>query len=354
MPSLLDEIAQQPAALSGARKFYASAGAIPAKSLLKLGGKPSATIVFTGMGSSLYAAYPAQAFLTALGIRAIVWDTSELIHHHLKVLKPDTLLVAVSQSGETVEILRLLERLPKEMPLVAVTNIERSTLARRAGLLLPMMAGTQATVSTKTYTCAVAVLMYLAFAVAGQTTTPLTQALVKAADAEERMIERRMVLMPPAVEFFGLPPYSALLARGADLSSAYQGALMLKEVPRLAAEPMSAAQFRHGPIEIIKPEHRYVVIARHQTPAQKDSEPGRLLVRLANDIRKHGGRVLLISDEPVVDVTDLRLIESQPFPFGLGTLVDVVFLQLLAHDLALRAGLEPGRFWIATDVTREE
>jgi glutamine---fructose-6-phosphate transaminase (isomerizing) len=354
MAFLLDEITQQPAALSGVRKFYASAGAIPSKALVKLGGKPSATVVFTGMGSSLYAAYPAQAFLTALGIRAILWETSELIHHHLNALEHDTLLVAVSQSGETVEILRLIERLPADAPLVAISNVERSTLARRAGLLLPMMAGHQTTVSTKTYTCAVAVLMYLAFALADQPTAPLTQALIKAADAEEGILERRMVLMPPTVEFVGLPPYVALLARGADLSTAYQGSLMLKEVPRLAAEPISAAQFRHGPIEIIKPEHRYIVIARHQTPAQKGSEPGRLQAKLADDIRRHGGRVLLISDQPVQDVTNLRLIQAEPIPFGLGTLVDIVIFQLLANDLAVRAGLEPGKFWIATNVTKEE
>lgn len=163
-----------------------------------------------------------------------------------------------------------------------------------------------------------------------------------------------MVLMPPTVEFINSPPYIALLSRGADLSTAYQGSLMFKEVPRLAAEPISAAQFRHGPIEIIRPEHRYIVIARHQTPAQKGSEPGRLLVRLAEDIQKHGGRVLLISDQPVENITNLRLIQAEPADFGLGTLADILIFQLLAHDLAQHAGLEPGKFWIATNVTAEE
>ena len=51
------------------------------------------------------------------------------MHHHLKVLLPDTLLVIVSQSGETAEVLRLLEKLPAKAHVLAVTNVEASTLA---------------------------------------------------------------------------------------------------------------------------------------------------------------------------------------------------------------------------------
>ena len=112
MTELLEEISQQPAALSGLRKFYASPGAIPAKGLRSLAQHWPPTVIFTGMGSSLFAAYPAQAYLTEQGVRALVWETAELVHHHLKVLRPDTLLVVVSQSGQTAEVLRLLESLP--------------------------------------------------------------------------------------------------------------------------------------------------------------------------------------------------------------------------------------------------
>ncbi|MBZ5515912.1 MAG: SIS domain-containing protein, partial [Acidobacteriia bacterium] len=166
MTPLLEEIYQQPAALSGLRKYYTSPGAIPPRALRGLASAWPPTVVFTGMGSSLFAAYPAQVFLSSQGIRSVVWETAELLHHHLKYFRPDTLLVAVSQSGETVEILRLLESLPAKSKILAVANVENSTLARRASLLLPMMAGRQTTVSTKTYTCAVAVLMYLAYAIA--------------------------------------------------------------------------------------------------------------------------------------------------------------------------------------------
>ena len=347
MTSMMEEVYQQPAALSGLRKYYSSPGVIPARTLRKLVTHWPPTVVFTGMGSSLFAAYPAQAYLSSLGIRSVVWETAELVHHHMKFLGPDTLLVVVSQSGETVEVLRLLERLPKKMGIVGVANVENSALARRTALLLPMMAGRQSSVSTKTYTCAVAVLMYLAFAIARKPARTLTQALKEAIEQQERLLDRAGVLIPPAAEFFGQPSYVALMGRGAELASVHQGALMFKEVVRLGAEPMSAGQFRHGPVEIINPAHRYIVFGR-------DGKTGKLLTKLADDIRSNRGRVLLITDQPFSDTTNLRLVRVAPIPLFLGTLVDSVYIQLLVHELALRAGLEPGQFWLATEVTREE
>jgi glutamine---fructose-6-phosphate transaminase (isomerizing) len=347
MNELIDEISQQPAALSGLRKFYASPGAIPAKALRGLLPKSPPTVVFTGMGSSLFAAYPAQAYLTDEGVRALVWETAELVHHHLKIVRPDTLLVVVSQSGQTAEVMRLLESLPATTRVLAVTNVEASPLAKRASLLLPMMAGEQMAVSTKTYTNSVAVLMYLALAITGEAPSVLTREVMRAVEAQEKILERRDVLIPPIAEFFNRPAYVALMSRGADLATAYQGALTLKEVARLAAEPISAAQFRHGPMEIINPHHRYVLFARK-------GKTGKLLLKLANDIRKSSGRVLLFSDMPFDHPANVRLVRLEPLRMGLGTLVDNVYVQLLALDVALRAGLEPGNFEIAEKVTRDE
>jgi glucosamine--fructose-6-phosphate aminotransferase (isomerizing) len=347
MTPMMEEVVQQPAALSGLRKYYASPGAIPLKALRKLVAHWPPTVVFTGMGSSLFAAYPAQVYLNSLGIRALVWETAELLHHHMRFLRPDTLLVAVSQSGETVEILRLLESLPEKVGLVAVVNAQESTLVRRASFFLPMMAGRQKSVSTRTYTCTVAVLMYLAFTLARKNPRTLTQELKLAIEAQEQILDRAEVIIPPMAEFFGLPPYVAMMSRGADLASVHQGALMFKEVVRLGAEPISAAQFRHGPIEIINSAHRYVIFARQ-------GKTGKFLLKLADDIRKNGGRVLLFTDLPFDDVPNVRLIRVEPLRLGLGTLVDSVYIQLLTHELARRAGLEPGKFWIAEDVTRVE
>jgi glucosamine 6-phosphate synthetase-like amidotransferase/phosphosugar isomerase protein len=166
---------------------------------------------------------------------------------------------------------------------------------------------------------------------------------MQAIEAQEKILERGDELTLPTVEYFDNPHYAALLSRGADLASAYQGALLLKEVAKIGAEPMSAAQFRRGPMEIIDPAHRYIIFDR-----QKESGPKRQvdasLFKLAKDIRRHNGRVLLYSDRPFADATNVRLVLVEPVRFGLGTLIDSVYIQLLVHELALRAGLEPGSF----------
>jgi glucosamine--fructose-6-phosphate aminotransferase (isomerizing) len=346
MTMMMDEVCGQPAALAGLRKFYASPGAIP-KALRKFAAPWPPTVIFTGMGSSLFAGYPAQAFLSSLGIRALAWETAELVHHHLRTLKPDTLLVAVSQSGETAEILTLLDSLPKKFSVVAIVNAENSTLARRATMMLPMMAGPQASVSTRTYMCAVAALMYLSHAIAGKPSRRLTSTISRVVEAQEQILERRTITTPAVAEFFGDPPYVSLMARGADLATAYQGAQMFKEVSRLAAEPTSAAQFRHGPIEILNPAHRYVLFARQ-------GKTGAFVLKLAQDIQSHGGRVLLLTDLPFEDRANTRVIPVEPIALGLGTQVDILHMQLLAHAIALRARPEPGEFWIAERVTRDE
>jgi glutamine---fructose-6-phosphate transaminase (isomerizing) len=356
MTIMMEEIVQQPSALAGLRKYYESPGTISRQSLHQMARWPP-NIIFTGMGSSLFAAYPAQAYLTSHGIRATVWEAAELLHYHLGILKPDTLVVAVSQSGETVEVLRLLEQIPEKVGVAAVVNVERSTLARRGGLLLPMMAGRQTNVSTKTYICSVAVLMYLAFAIADEPRRHLTHVLLQAIRAQERILDQYELLMAPTVEFFDYPPYVALLSRGPDLASVHQGAMMLKEVARLGAEPISAAQFRHGPIEIVSPNHRYVVFARQAQPGPRRrgaADTGRLLLKLAKDIQLHGGRVLLLTNLASPETTNIRTIRVEPLKLGLGTLIDTLYMQLLAHDLAVRAGLEPGKTRIAEGVTRVE
>lgn len=350
MTTFLEEIALQPAALARLRKHYVGADAIRLKTLGSTARRTPGTIFFTGMGSSLFAAYPAQAWLTNLGIQAFVWETSELLHHHLNVIRPETVLVIVSQSGESAEIVRLLDRLPDRALTVGVVNSEASTLARRARLVLPTLAGPEATVTSSTYTCSVAALMYWAFAVARRPVRPLHEAMGVVIKSQEQLLEGYRSVLAPAVDVLRRTPYAVLLSRGPDLATAFQASLMFKEVAHLAAEPMSAAHFRHGPIELIDPDHGYVIFARHS----KRAEPGRLLVKLAREINSYRGRVVLFTDEDTGSLAKSTTIKVAPIRLGLGTLLDSVYIQLLVHELAVAAGLDPGKLKIAQNVTREE
>jgi glucosamine--fructose-6-phosphate aminotransferase (isomerizing) len=346
MTAMMEDMLQQPAALEAVRSHYSKPDAIPEKKLKELVSKWPPAVVFTGMTSSLYTAYPAQVFLASRGIRAVAWETSELLHYYLKFLGRDTLLVVISQSGETVEIRKLLDALPKKTGLVGVVNAEASTLARRSKLTLPLKAGTQTTVSTKTYNSSVATLVYLAFAIAGKSPADLDRPLNQAIKIQANILQQRDTILSPLLDAINQSDSMLVLSRGPDLSTAYMGALYFKEVARIPAEPMSAGLFRHGPLETIHPDRRYIIIARRW-------KTGGLLVRLAKFIGAHGGRVLLLSDTSCTS-DGVRSIKLQPASLGLGTLTDTLYFQLLTHELALRGGREPGKFWIHGPVVRVE
>jgi len=346
MSAMMDEMLQQPAALRTLLDFYMKPDAIPRRQLRQLVSKWPPTVVFTGMASSTSAAYSAQVFLNSRGIRAVIWETADLLHYHLGFLGKDTLLVLVSQSGETIEIRKLLASVPRDFGMVGVVNVESSTLASAVKLALPTKAGPETTVSTKTYNSAVAALMYLAFAVAGESPEPVHRAVRRAARTQEMIIEKQKRVLAPVLQIFDNPESIMLLSRGPDMSTVYEAATYFMEAVRTPAQPMSAGLFRHGALETIGPERVYIVVARRW-------KTGKLLLKLAEFIKSKGGRVLMLTDMPYKG-DGIAAIEVESMPLGLGTLVDTVYLQFLAHEVAVRRGLEPGKFWIHTGVIQLE
>ena len=174
MPSLhgisdpfLAEICAQPEALRrSAERFVASEALEP----IRERAASVRTIVFTGMGSSYDACYPAVNDLAGRGVPALLVDSAELLHFRRPILGPDTLVVIVSQSGESAEIVRLAReiRLQRERPfLVSVTNGIDNDLAAAADVRLDTAAGPEAGPSTITFAAAMATLSGLARLLAG-------------------------------------------------------------------------------------------------------------------------------------------------------------------------------------------
>jgi glucosamine 6-phosphate synthetase-like amidotransferase/phosphosugar isomerase protein len=118
-------------------------------------------IVLTGMGSSFHALHPLNLQLIDYGFTAIMVETSELIHYETRLFDPKTLLIAVSQSGESAEMVRLAEVNRKRSAIIAVTNTPESTLAQRATATVFTRAGREFSVSCKTYVSALIVLKWL-------------------------------------------------------------------------------------------------------------------------------------------------------------------------------------------------
>ncbi len=118
-------------------------------------------VVVTGMGSSLHALYPLHRALSGHGVASHSIETAELLLGFDALYSRETLLVAVSQSGESAEIVALLRRAGEFGHVIGVTNDPKSRLGRKAASTVTLQAGVESTVSCKTYLNTLAVLHWL-------------------------------------------------------------------------------------------------------------------------------------------------------------------------------------------------
>jgi glucosamine--fructose-6-phosphate aminotransferase (isomerizing) len=351
MNALEREVRDQPSALRRLRDFYLGDGTELRQGLRRLCEQNAPSqVMFSGMGSSLFAAYPAMRLLSERGIPASMIETSELLHYHVTGVPPGALVVLVSQSGETIEVERLLQRLPKRDRLVAITNVAGSTLGRAGAVTLPVEAGPQQVeVSARSYHNMMATMLVAADELSGGTGNILDR-LPAVADAMASVLAEPDALGVALDDFVGHPVSTSILARGPSLATAHQAAFNLKEIARFPAEPMSAAQFRHGPIEIASPSHLTVLFAPLGSTFT-------LLRKLAEELLGYGDRVIFVTDsqESSRHQGDGLLTVRHPhLGETLAPLVNLLPMQLLAATRAARTGIEAGRLAKASAVMRVE
>lgn len=320
-------------------------------------------VVLTGMGSSYHALHPLALTLIARGVSAMMIETSELIHHAPTLLEPHTLLVVVSQSGQSPETLKLLEQVRgpstgsgpatdralslskgavEGPPIIGVTNTADSPLAQQSDAFLLMRAGSEYTVSTKTYLATLVALPLLGDALTGQDPTQTHAALSAAPDAVEQYLAQWPAHVETLTERLNGIRFIILVGRGASLAAVGTGGLILKESTHFPAEGMSSAAFRHGPLEMISPEDFVLVFAGGEPTIQ-------LNARLAADIQAAGGRTALVVESLTEGVFSLPSIPEVARP-----ILEMLPPQMISLALAKLLGREAGRFERATKVTATE
>ncbi|HEY0388215.1 MAG TPA: SIS domain-containing protein [Gaiellales bacterium] len=329
------EIAGQPEAVRRAGRALEVQA--PAVGRLRESVESGGLIVFTGMGSSYDACYPVVTTLAGRGVDCWMLDTAELLHFRMAALRPGGLLVCVSQSGESAELVRLVEQLPQPRPILAtVTNGPSNTLAHAADIPLDTGAGEEHGPSTMTFAAALAVLD----AVTGD------PPVERAAREMERLLAEPDALAERLAAWIDGRPTLALVGRGSARAAAEMGALTLKEAARFPAESLQAAQFRHGPLELAGPRLAVMVIATE--PRTRDLELG-----LARELGGAGAAVLVVSQDGEAP-DGCESVAVGPLEEGLAAAAATIPAQLLAWRLARSRGLTPGEFAIAGKVTTRE
>jgi glutamine---fructose-6-phosphate transaminase (isomerizing) len=333
----LEEIAGQPDALRrAAEAIDDQAGALAAVARRVAAARAP---VFTGMGSSYHACYAPVTLLASRGVPASMVDAAELLHFRLPAIGPGSVVVAVTQSGESAELVRLVGALEDERPglLVSVTNGLANTVAAAADVALDTRAGAEEGPSTGTFAAALAVLD----GVAGNGGDARA-----AARAAERLLDDAEALADDLRAWLGDRPALVLLGRGAARAAAEMGALTCKEAARFPAESLQAAQFRHGPLELAGSALAAIVFATEERTRALD-------LRLAGEIAAAGAAVLVLSEDGDAP-SGARGVAIGAVDPGLRPAVAIIPVQLLAWRLARERSLTPGAFALASKVTTRE
>ena len=316
---------------------------------------PGAEVILTGMGGSYATCYPLAVHLASHGRSALMLGTAELLHFRSGILDPARPVVVVSQSGESAEIVLLVEKLrglSARPAVVAVTNGSGNSLARAADRALDTRAGAEVGPSTGTFAGALVVLAGIGRRLVDGSTPSAGDRLIadaeRAAVAIERLLAHRG-LGDDLFEAFGSRDRFVVLGRGPARAAAEMAALTVKEAAGLPVEAFDAAQFRHGPLELAGPRLAAVVLATEPETQELD-------LRLARDLRDAGASVLEVTAAPI-DATfrpHRALVGIGPIDRALAPAAAIVPVQLLAHRLALAHGRRPGAFVHATKVTTRE
>jgi glucosamine--fructose-6-phosphate aminotransferase (isomerizing) len=302
-------------------------------------------VAIVACGTAYYAGMVAQYWLERLAhLPTSVHIASEFRYREL-CLPQGTVILFVSQSGETADTLASLRYAKeKSYPTVCIVNVATSTIAREADFCLPTLAGTEVGVaSTKAFTCQLAALLSVALA-AGRERNILD------ACQEKRCMSMLQEVPSLLVKTLALDAEVARLARsvskernvlylgrGTMFPLALEGALKLKEISYIHAEGYAAGELKHGPLALI--DENVLVIAL----AANDDVLAKTLSNL-QEVAARGGRIVLFVDEGAdVDsikgfedsLTIIRMPSVDPM---VAPLVYAIPIQFLAYHTAVFLG----------------
>ncbi len=337
--SYLTDLLGQPAALASLRTELA-AKPLPASVVNGISSRHFRRVLLTGMGSSLHSLYPTFRRMGKMRVDVQHIETAELLTGFDALFDRATLLIAVSQSGESAEIAELLKRSDQFGHVIGVTNGPASTLARKATTKILIAAGSETSVSCKTYVCTLAALHWMQTQIEGGDASAAINDILTTEQAVADYLANWSDHVRDWMPWVDHTKAVFVTGRADSLATAMTGGLILKEATRQPAEGMSCAAFRHGPMEMAD-ESVLVVIFEGEGA---DSELNR---RLADDIRAGGGKAMLVRQQKSTLVE--MLIAS--VPVQLRPIAEILLIQMLSLAIASRDGIEAGRFQRASKIT---
>ena len=288
-----------------------------------------------GCGSASYAALSGVYLFSRIAGRHVNFAQGSEFGYALDFLTPKSLVIAFSQSGETIDIIESVTKAKnKGAKIMAITNNLGSTLYRLADYKILLNAGPEKCVlSTKTFTAKLAILILLAHSL-NRTLEQGKKILEKAAKEIEKILKPNSLLkVKKLAEKIVNQQHIYIVGRGQSYPVALESALKIKEVSYIHAEGFAAGELKHGVIALIEKGTPCLVFAPN------DETYGAAL-SAAMEMKARGGLIIGVSFKPH-EVFDYYLPVSDCGDAS--NIANVVIAQLLGYYLALKKGLDPDK-----------
>jgi glutamine---fructose-6-phosphate transaminase (isomerizing) len=284
-------------------------------------------VAFAGMGSSYRAPFAVLDRLAAAGIPAIAVTARKLAADRAALAGTDTMIVAISKSGGTTEVLDLVDAIGEHAGLVALVNQPESALAKRCEMVLPMRAGSESQVASKSYLCTLAVPHLLAAELIGEPPRERLDQLRGIGRWASTYLAAATRTEPNMAAALEPLTHVDVLGSGASFSTAYKSALVLREVPRLIASAIDCADYAHGWSKIVRPGYAGIVLApKYQNHSAEALAIGQILER--------GGSAILVTSSPVPAREQMTVLRHPALPEHLAPLARAVVCDALIGAMA--------------------
>jgi glucosamine--fructose-6-phosphate aminotransferase (isomerizing) len=299
-------------------------------------------IILLGCGTSWHAGLVGEYVIEDLAGVPVEVEYASEFRYRSPILEPGTVVIAISQSGETLDTLGAIREARRHGAKVfGICNAVGSSIARETDAGIFIHAGPEIGVaSTKAFTSQITVLFMLALhlgrsrRVGAAKGRELVQHLMEIPQKINRILTNREAIETIAHDFKDHRNF-LYLGRGVNFPVALEGALKLKEISYIHAEGYPAAEMKHGPIALIDDDMPVVFIAI------KDGTYEKVLSNI-EEVRARGGRVLAIAtegDTAVAQRADRVIYVPDTHPL-LTPLLSVIPLQLLAYYIAVLRGCD--------------
>jgi glucosamine--fructose-6-phosphate aminotransferase (isomerizing) len=294
-------------------------------------------------GTSYHAGLVARYWFEKLARVPCNIEVASEFRYRNPVLAEDTLIVTISQSGETADTLAALQEAKKlgAKYSLAICNVSESSLVRESDLVLMTRAGPEIGVaSTKAFTTQLTTLMLLVIAIGRrfQLTDEVEQKITSALFRLPGKIESVLKLdndIKLLAEQFAEKQNALFLGRGSHYPIAMEGALKLKEISYIHAEAYPAGELKHGPLALIDADMPVITVAPNNSLLEK-------LKSNIQEVSARGGQLIVFMDETLGSSSDtnLQIIKVPQVENEISPIIYTIPLQLLSYHVAVLKGTD--------------